>query len=270
MSVILTIVHMAARIITLTTDWGLKDHYVASVKGKLFSLVQQDILIVDISHQITPLRIYEAAFVLKNCMEFYPPGTIHIISVGSEASKVTPHVVVEYQERFFIGTDNGIFSLLFDKPDKAYEIEVYQDSDFFTFPTKDVFVKVAASIVNGEPTESVGPVRNQLNKGPESFKPADTPTSISGVVIHIDNYGNAITNITYEKFKRVVKNKPFVIVFKSYEIEKISHTYQDEGHGELLALFNSSGLLEIAQCDGHAANILGLSFNDMVKVFINE
>jgi S-adenosyl-L-methionine hydrolase (adenosine-forming) len=261
---------MKKRIVTLTTDWGTKDHYVASVKGKLLSLVDSDILIVDITHQITPLQIYEAAFVLKNCIDFYPPGTIHIIGVGSEASPKTPHVLVEYGKHFFIGADNGIFTLLFDKADSAFEIEVFQDSDFFTFPTRDVFVKVAASLINGESPQNVGPRVTKLKEGPEIFTPADTKTSITGVVIYIDNYGNIITNIGREKFRQVVKNKPFIIGFGSYELTKISDSYQDMPPGEFVAMFNTSGLLEIAQNAGNASRVLGFRFNDVVRVITED
>lgn len=261
---------MNKRIVTLTTDWGTKDHYVAAVKGKLLSLVNEEILIVDITHQITPLRIFDAAFVLKNCMDFYPAGTIHILGVRSEASPKTPHLLVEHNNCFFIGADNGIFPLLFDKPDNIFEIEMYQDSDFFTFPTRDVFVKVAAAIINGESPQKVGPKIKKLNSDLGVFTPADTPTSISGVVIYIDNFGNIITNITVEKFRQVVRNLSFTITLRGYEIYTISDSYQDVQHGELVALFNSSGLLEIAQNDGNAAAILGLRFNDMVKVFVEE
>lgn len=261
---------MKKRIVTLTTDWGTKDHYVASVKGKLMSLAEAEICIVDITHEITPLRIFDAAFVLKNCIEFYPEGTIHIIGVRSEASPKTPHIVAEHRGSFFIGADNGIFPLLFDKPDNIYEIEMYQDSDFFTFPTRDVFVKVAAAIINGEPPKKIGPRLQTLNSDLGFFTPADTPTSISGVAIYTDNFGNVITNISSEKFKKVVRNKPFTISVRGYEIYAISDSYQDVQHGELVALFNSSGLLEIAQNDGNAASILGIRFNDMIKVFVNE
>ena len=261
---------MKKRIVTLTTDWGTKDHYVASVKGKLLSLVESDILIVDVSHHIQPLQIYEAAFVLKNCIEFYPEGTIHIIGVSSEASPKTPHVLVEHSGQFFIGADNGIFPLLFEKADQVFEIEVFQDSDFFTFPTRDVFVKVAASIINGESPNNIGPRVTKLKEGPEIFTPADTKTSITGVVIYIDNYGNIITNIGKDKFKEVVKNKPFIISFGAYELDKVSDSYQDMPPGEFVAMFNTSGLLEIAQNAGNASRVLGFRFNDVVRVLAEE
>ncbi len=258
------------KIVTLTTDWGMKDHYVASVKGKLMSLVNDEIDIVDITHQIQPLRVFDAAFVLKNCMDFFPEGTIHVIGVSSEASPKTPHVLIQNNGSFFIGADNGIFPLLFEKPEKIWEIEVFQDSDYFTFPTRDVFVKVAASIINGDDPSKVGPVRTTLNSDLGYFNPADTPYSITGVVVYIDNYGNLITNILEKDFKNLVKNKPFIISFNGYEITKISASYQDVTRAELAALFNTSGLLEIAQIGGRASDVLGMRFNDIVRVIIDE
>ncbi len=263
---------MTKRIVTLTTDWGYKDYYVASVKGKLLSLVKEEIIIIDITHQIPAMRIFDAGFVLKNCIEFFPPGTIHIIGVCSEASPKTPHVLVEHNKCFYVSADNGIFSVLFDNkiPDNVYEINVYQDSEFFTFPTRDVFVKVAASIINGDPLEKIGLKVNNINSYLGYFTPADTHNSISGVIIYIDSFGNLITNITKEKFKEIVKNKKFVIIFAHYEIDKISDSYQDVPYGEIVAVFNTSGLLEIAQNAGNAATTFGLKFNDMIKIIVQS
>lgn len=261
---------MKTRIITLTTDWGSKDHYVGAVKGKLLSLSNEDISIIDISHDIPPLRVFEAAFVLKNCMEYFPKGTIHIVGVYSEASEKMPHILVEYKGCYFIGADNGIFHLLFDQPDKIYEIDMYQDSDFFTFPALDLYVKVAAAIINNDPVSEIGHEIKQLNSDLFYFSPADTPTSISGIITYIDNYGNAITNITYEKFREIVKNNTFTILFSRNELNKVVRNYGDAEPGELIAIFNSSGMLELAQNDGNISAILGLRINDKVSVVIDK
>jgi S-adenosyl-L-methionine hydrolase (adenosine-forming) len=261
---------MAQQIITLTTDWGTSDHYVAAVKGKLHSLAQNEICIVDVSHTIQSLNVFEAAFVLKNCMDFFPQGTIHIIGVRSGASPNTPHVVVCRQGSFFIGADNGLFPLLFDDHDRVVEIDMFQDSDFFSFPTRDVFVKAAVHIANGKDPGLLGPDQDSLNNDVGIFSPADGKDSISGVVIHIDHYGNIISNIDAEKFRTVLKGRKFTISFGSYEIHEMSESYMDVDDGDLLALFNTSGLLEIAQNNGHAANILGIRFNDIVRIVADE
>ncbi len=261
---------MGNRIITLTTDWGTKDHYSGAVKGKLLSLAKKEITIVDISHDIHPLRVFEAAFVLKNCMDYFPEGTIHLIGVYSEVSEKKPHVMVEYNGCYFIGADNGIFHLMFDQPDKIYEIDMYQDSDFFTFPVLDLYVKVAAALINNENISDIGHQIEKLNTNLFYFSPADTPNSISGVVTYIDSFGNAITNITRDKFREIVKNSTFSIFFGRNELNSIVRNYGDVEPGDLMAIFNSTGMLEIAQNDGNVSSLLGLRINDKVSVVIDK
>ncbi len=258
---------MAEQIITLTTDWGISDHYVAAVKGKLLSSVSKDLNIVDVSHLIQPLNVFQAAFVLKNCMDFFPAGTIHIIGVRSDASPETPHVVVIRKGSYFIGADNGIFPLLFSDHERVIEIDMFQDSDFFTFPTRDVFVKAASHIAEGKDPGLLGPDLDSLNNDVGVFSPADGLDSISGVVIHIDHYGNIITNIDVEKFRTVIKGRKFTISFGSYEITELCESYMDMEAADIIALFNTSGLLEIALHSGNASNILGIRFNDIIRVF---
>jgi S-adenosylmethionine hydrolase len=130
-------------IITLTSDWGHSDHYIGAVKGSILSLLP-DVKIIDISHQVAPFNIEQAAFILKNCYKNFPKGTIHIIGVNTEESDKNPHTVVFINDHYFIGTDNGIFSMIFDKPPKKIiELNIMQDSDYFTFSTRDRFVKAA-------------------------------------------------------------------------------------------------------------------------------
>ena len=143
-------------IITLTSDWGLSGYYVPSVKGAIYSALP-NANIVDISHEIEPFDIRSAAFIIKNCYNNFPKGTIHIIAVDTEESSTNPHIVVKYDDHYFIGTDNSIFSLIIGQNDyEAVTIEVVQDTDFFTFSTRDRFVKVAVMIHNGVSLSDIG------------------------------------------------------------------------------------------------------------------
>ena len=125
-------------IITLTTDLGLKDYYVASIKGHILSQLP-DASIIDVSHDIPPFNISVAAFCLKNCYQDFPEGTIHIIGVSPEANEHVCHLIIKHNEHYFIGADNGMFSLLFDeKPTEVFNLNIIPDNDRRTFPTKDV------------------------------------------------------------------------------------------------------------------------------------
>jgi S-adenosyl-L-methionine hydrolase (adenosine-forming) len=137
-------------ILTLISDWGLNSHYQASVKGSILKQIPE-VQIVDITHTLRPFDIMNCSFILRNAFPDFPAGTIHIIGVNTEASTKTPHIVVKHNDMYFIGADNGVFSLLFeDQPIEAIELDIMQDSDYFTFSSRDVFVKAAALDSAGE------------------------------------------------------------------------------------------------------------------------
>jgi S-adenosyl-L-methionine hydrolase (adenosine-forming) len=260
-------------LITLTTDMGLKDHYVAVVKGAIYSQVP-DARIVDISHSITPFDNAQAAFVLRQAYPEFPRGTVHLIGVNPEATGNTPHLVVRHDGQYFIGADNGIFPLIFDaKPHEAFELTMKLDDDHATFPLKNVFVKAAAHLLKGGTAEVIGRRTVQIREM-MSFRPATDITSIRGAVIYIDSYGNVVTNIARLQFQDLVKGQPFRITFgrHSYDITTVSKSYGDVPQGERLAFFGSTGQLEIAVnkgvdgMGGGAAGLLGLRVNDPVRV----
>ncbi len=259
-------------IITLTSDWGYASHYVGAVKGTLLRLIP-DSVIVDITHQITTYDIMQASFVLRHAYGGFPEGTIHLVGMNSEAGVKTPHVVVFHNNHYFIGADNGLFSLLFDEPpQQVVELEVMQDTDYFTFPARDVFAKVAAMIAQGQDISSMGRKYETLNQR-LAFNPVVYPDKIFGKVIFIDDYENVFVNIDYETFKKAGKGRPFVLDFRGpgMGIEEIVKSYSDVVPGEKLALFGSTGMLEIALNMGKASSLLGLHLNDTVTIeFSNQ
>ena len=258
-------------VITIMSDWGLKDPYLASVKGMILSHLP-DVTIVDISHQITPFDLNQASFVLRNSYKDFPAGTIHLIGINTEASIETPHTLALYEGHYFIGADNGIFSLVFDHdPEKIIEIDIIQDSDYFTFSERDVFVKVAVHILAGQSIEQLGAPRPSLTRM-ISFQPVVDGTVIKGKVIYVDVYENLITNITPHLFRSVGKGNRFAITFRNpqYSIRTMSTSYSDVPEGEMLAIFGSSGLMEIAMNRGNASSLLGMEIDDPVRIEFSE
>lgn len=256
-------------IITLTSDWGLKDHYLASVKGKILDK-NQGINIIDISHQISPFNIEHAAFVIKNSYLNFPEGTIHVIGVNTEESDKDTHVVIFHNKHYFIGTDNGIFSMIFeDQPEKIFELNIPQETDYFTFSARDRFVKAAIHLAEGKKMEELGtPLKKIQTK--MLFKPVTETSLIKGMVIHVDGYENLITNITKDLFDKVGKGKRFTIQLRGVEIRSINQSYLDVPTGETVAVFASNGHLEIAINQGNASSLLGISMNDAIRIEFKE
>jgi S-adenosylmethionine hydrolase len=260
-------------IVTLTSDLGTKDYYVASVKAAALKLVP-DLEWIDISHHVPPFDMAKAAFVLKNVWREFPAETIHIIGVDCDWRADTPYVIVEKDDQLFIGSDNGIFSLIFDgeEAESVHIISLDGDEDL-SFPTKSIFIGIAAQLANGKRPSDLGTPAESYKRRP-SINPVIEHDNIRGTVIYIDAYGNVITNITRSLFEEVVGDKRFQIVLRrgDDDLSKISRAYNEVAAGEKLALFTSGGYLEIAinrgveGSGGGAAGLLGIRENDIIRV----
>ncbi len=253
-------------IITLISDLGTRDHYIGAVKGAIISNFPE-VQIMDISHDIAPFDLNNAAFVLRNCYHNYPKGTVHIIGIKTEASNESPHIAVLFDGHYFVGADNGIFSLIFGdrKPEKIVELNVLQDSDYFTFSIRDVFAKVACDLARGKSIEKLGTIIDNVSQR-ILLTPIVEESLIKGSVIYIDSYENIITNISEKIFKSISKGRNFRITFGSYVITEISKSYDDVPVAETVALFGSTGMLEIALNQGKAGSLLGLEINSSVRI----
>ena len=272
-------------IITLTTDYGNKDYYVSSLKAKLISNIE-NVNIVDISHNISPFNLAEAGYVLQGAFEEFPKGTIHILSVDSELTPENKHVVIKYNNCFFIGADNGVFSLIFrdTRPDQIFEINLHSNYNY-KISADDLFVKVAAHINRSGPLNVVGTeikkIKEIYNLRPVVNKEGN---QIIGSVIYIDNYGNVVTNITKKMFNEVSKTRSFTINARNVKFSKIHQNYSDaidfnldkkdrEEDGKKIALFNSLGYLQLSiyksnpQTVGSASTLFGLNYRDPVSVY---
>ncbi|MBL4653379.1 MAG: SAM-dependent chlorinase/fluorinase [Flavobacteriales bacterium] len=254
-------------IITLTTDLGLKDYYVSSIKASILTQCP-DATIIDISHNVPKFDIAQAAFMVKNAMKDFPSGTIHILGVKPAASATTPHIAMYINGQYFIGADNGIFSLIFDQdPEKVVELTISQDTDLLTFPTKDVFVKAACHIARGGTLEIIGGPKDAIIQR-SLFRAVVNGGTIRGTVIYVDSYGNVVTNINEPLYKEVGKGKPFTIYFREsrYRINHIVKNYNQVEDGDALALFGATGYLEIAINSGNAGQLLGLDVNETIRI----
>jgi hypothetical protein len=258
-------------IITLTSDWGTSDYYTAAVKGVILSQIP-NVTIVDITHEVSHYDIAQAGFIMRNCYSNFPEGTIHIIAVETIESDQNPHVVVKAHGQYFIATDNGIFSHILDNNyDEAVYIDVEQDTNLYTFSTRDRFAKVAVMIVKGEPLSNIGAKREQLNNG-GSFCATVKNNIIEGIVMHVDAYENLITNISRELFEQVGKGREFVIKVKGdlYTINELSDCYDDVEPQDPVALFGTHGYLELALNHARMSSLWGLDVRSTIQVVFKD
>lgn len=254
-------------VITLTTDLGLKDYYVASIKGAILNQLSS-VNIIDVSHEIPAFDYSKAAFIIRNCYQNFPKDSIHIIGVNAETDVDLPHVVIYENGHYFIGADNGIFSLIFDKtPEKIFELNIGQDTDNITFPTKDIFVNAACHIARGGTLELIGKTKETIEVK-TMFRAISENNSIRGMVSYIDHYGNLLSNVSETMFRTFGRGRRFSIYVRnsSYEISEITNTYNSVTEGEKVAMFSSTGFIEIAVNKGNASKLFGVKESDLIRI----
>lgn len=271
-------------VITLITDFGTKDHYVGSVKGALYSELNE-LRIVDISHSISPFNIIEAAYIIENSYKNFPIGSIHIIGVDSEKTPEQNHLVIKLDGHYFICADNGILSLLTTKikAEKIININVHNELPT-TFSVLDVFVKIAAHIYRGGSIDLVGSKIEKL-KELYNINPIlnEKTNEIIGNVIYVDNYENVVTNITKKIFQDFGKSRKFEINARNYKFKQIVKSYSEairfdinkesrKEIGKKIALFNKSNYLELSiyksnpLSSGGASSLFGLNYRDIIII----
>ncbi|NMB51932.1 MAG: SAM-dependent chlorinase/fluorinase [Bacteroidales bacterium] len=250
------------RIITLTTEWQSDDIYQGIIKGKLCSLCP-GIIIVDNAHGIQAFDILHASFVVRNTFENYPKGSIHIICIHSEAMKGQNHLVVSSKGHFFIGTDNGMFNLILNTEfDEAVSLKREPGLDEL-----EVFARAAADIVGGKKLSEIGKAVSSINER-MPLRATLEKDVITGSIIFIDSYGNAISNVTKDVFRRVFEEKEYRIFVQSnkYYTDRIVEKYSDVPVGDMLARFNSLDLLEISINGANVSELLSLSVGSVLRI----
>tara|TARA_A100000164_G_scaffold141744_1_gene125997 strand:+ start:450 stop:1280 length:831 start_codon:yes stop_codon:yes gene_type:complete len=271
-------------IITLITDFGYKDHYVGQVKGEIF-IKYPKANVIDISHEVSPFNIMEAAYILENCYKNFPENTVHIIDVDSERTKEKKHIIMFLDNHYFITADNGILSILSQNinPQKIYEITIHEDLNSVNSSTK-IFTEVACHLAKGGKPEIVGKNIEKI-KSVKNLKPFlnDDQKQIISSVIYIDNFGNVVTNLKKPFFEEIRKGRDFEISARNYKFSKIYRKYSDivnynsstsqrNDEGKGMVIFNSNDLLQISiyrsnpMNVGTASSLMGLKIYDSVTI----
>jgi S-adenosyl-L-methionine hydrolase (adenosine-forming) len=257
------------QIITLTTDWQLRDYYTGVVKGTLYKACPEA-TVVDLAHEIPPFNIRHAAFVVRNTYQHFPEGTIHLIAIMSHSEQATSTpLLVEHNHHFFVLSDTGMISLIFpDQPRAVYRIK---ESSPQTFPVLNEFIPVVVSLVSGKKPEEIG-VKTEEYLTNTPVRAAIEESVITGSVVYIDSFRNAITNIQKKLFDRIGKKRPFVIHpgSKHFQINRINEDYHHVDPGDIFAVFNTLDLLEIGIYQGNAAELLGLDIHSAIRITFKD
>jgi S-adenosylmethionine hydrolase len=239
-------------VITLLTDFGTVDYFSGAVKGAILS-VNPRAVIVDITHEIPPQDIEAGAFTLFASYKTFPAGTIHVAVVDPGVGSERRPIIVSANEQFFVGPDNGLFTYIYDRESSHRIVHVTSDRYFrssvsSTFHGRDIFAPVAAALSNGVALEDFGAEIEDAIRLPS----LDTPLRI----IHIDRFGNCVTNITRAE-KSLVINGRTISEFRQF--------YGEGDDKSLFAIWGSAGFLEISMNGGSAAQVLGARRDDEVS-----
>ncbi len=259
-------------IITLTTDFGLQDHYVGVLKAVLLGIAP-DARLVDISHEIPPQDIMAAAWVVRNSALMFPAGTVHLVVVDPGVGTDRKGVALKIQDQYFVGPDNGIFSLIGGEFD--YELVELTNSKYWkkdvssTFHGRDIFAPVAANIANGVSLEKLGKPLDSLVTYRWAV-PISDKDGIQGWIVHIDRFGNLISNISEEMIFEHGKPSQLKVYVGNTILKGLVSTFGSVADGEPAAYIGSSGVLEIGINKGNAREMLGVQKGAQISIIVQK
>ncbi len=264
---------MRKPIITLLTDFGSKDHYVASMKGVILK-INPDCHLVDISHQVNPQDIEEGAFTLASAYSYFPKGTIHLAVVDPGVGGTRKPLLLVTPDFYFVGPDNGLFTMISQK-EKVEQIIVLDRRKYHlskvstTFHGRDVFAPVAAHLSLGVKPNAFGYETSSLKE--LGFpKPVVREEKLFGEILYVDTFGNLVSNIDGRVAIRFARGRPFVIRTRGKRISVLKEGYWEGKKGEPIALFGSGGFLEISVREGNAQKALKMKRGDPIQIVISK
>ena len=260
---------MEKGLITLLTDFGTKDSYVGAIKGAILN-INPKAYIIDITHQIPPQSIFTAAFSMFNYYNYFPKDTVHMAVIDPGVGSHRKAVIVRTEKYYLVGPNNGIFTFVYSREKVISAVEITNKDLLLpeissTFHGRDVFAPAAAHLSMGVPMSKFGKPLTELSTV-DLPKPVIGQTQITGRVIHVDRFGNAITNIGEPLFRDFTRSSSFIVELKRIRLQSIRSTYQEAREGETIALFGSAKLLEISINGGDASEQHRIVSGDTVSV----
>jgi S-adenosylmethionine hydrolase len=264
----------SGRLITLTTDFGLKDYYVGAMKAVILNQTP-GVQLVDISHEIPPQDIMAGAWVLRNSAFLFPANTVHLAVVDPGVGTERKPIAARIDNHFFVGPDNGLFSLIQGEIGEEIEAvnldnpEYWRSETSQTFHGRDIFAPVAAHLADGVPLQELGSPVEELVSYRWAMPIADKD-GIQGWIVHIDHYGNLITNISRDLLEEVIDHEGCKVYIGNTIIDGLKPTFGAVEEGEPVAYIGSSDMLEIAINQGNAHQMLGVKKGANVSVLLKQ
>jgi hypothetical protein len=261
------------RVITLTTDFGLSDHYVGTMKGVLLSRCPEA-QIVDISHEIRPFSIVSGAYAIDQALSYFPAGSIHVVVIDPGVGTKRKPLLVEAVGQYFIAPDNGVLSFVLHRDPRAivWEIsnkDVMMASPSATFHGRDVFAPAAAALACGQvKPDDVGPTIAQPIMYADLFPRAMGPNHWRGIVLSVDHFGNIITNMKASDFPDLA-SRAFVLRLAGFDITEMVQTFGAATSGLTFAYFGSSGFVEIGMNQQSAAELLKVKEGEPLELQVS-
>jgi S-adenosylmethionine hydrolase len=257
-------------VITLTTDFGVADHFVGAMKGVILGIAPRA-RIVDITHEITPFELNEAAFVIAQASRYFPKRTIHVVIVDPGVGSARRAILAEAGGHYFIAPDNGVLSMIYDAAPHTVRVitntKLIRKKVSRTFHGRDVFAPAAAHLAHGVPASKFGDLISDYVRSPQLTPSQLSDHAWSGTILKVDRFGNLITNLHIDQFADV-KTRPMEMRVGLERIRRLALTYSETAIGEVFAIVGSSGYIEVAANQASAAETLGCGAGAPVELEI--
>jgi S-adenosylmethionine hydrolase len=262
-------------IVTLTTDFGISDHFVGTIKGVILE-INPEAEIIDISHSVQAFDVLDGALAIAQAYSYFPASTVHLVVVDPGVGTARRPIIMSTERHHFVAPDNGVLSLIYGREERVHVRHVTAPHDCLqplsnTFHGRDIFAPVASYLSKGVDSEKFGDeITDYVKFNAPKPKPVDQQT-LKGVVLKADRFGNLITNITPQDAPMLFGENPapFKIVIGKHEITDVKTSYAEGEPGEVFAILNSMGYLEIAANRAPAAQIVGTAKGTEVSILLN-
>ena len=262
-------------IITLTTDFGLSDHFVGTMKGVILDLAP-NAEIIDISHSVQPFDILDGSLTISQAYSYFPSGTVHVVIVDPGVGSARRPVILVGDRHYFVAPDNGVLSMVYDREERfsvrhAANDHYYLPEQSNTFHGRDIFAPLAAYLAKGIDPDRLGPeIKDFVRMGAPRPKSVDART-LKGIVLKVDRFGNLITNITPKDAPQLFAAKPpafKIAIGTKTPVTRMCSNYAEGAPGEVFGILGSMGFLEVATNRGSANQLLGAGKGSEVNVVI--